>query len=394
MKLGVGLWAVSVVLLAFSCGKSESDDGADSGGKGTAGASATGSGGKSAAGRGGAAGGSADTGGSGGTTAGSAQSGAGGSANASGASAAGGSDAQGGTRMDAAGAGARDAQSGQAGSGDGAGASGTGGGGNASGSLTMFVMFDLSWSMNECGDGNESQLTNNMLDCETLSRWDLTSAALSQFFQDPAAAGLNIALRFFPHDEPAQGCDGYPTSMPFPVPGTDGGVPDSGTPMLNCDVDACSQPLVPEGRLTADSAPTDTQEAMLVNAIQASVPPGPESPNPQPATPTFAALAGAENWATAYRQAHPDEPTVVVLVTDGEAQGCDTDTTHIAALASEAKESAGVLTYAIGLTGSSETALNQIAVAGGTENAFFVSDGSGAVEDLFEALSAIRAGAH
>ena len=30
------------------------------------------------------------------------------------------------------------------------------------------------------------------------NRWDLTSQALTLFFQDPHAADLNVALRFFP----------------------------------------------------------------------------------------------------------------------------------------------------------------------------------------------------
>jgi len=117
-------------------------------------------------------------------------------------------------------------------------------------------------------------------------------------------------------------------------------------------------------------------------------------PNPNPATPTSAALAGAEQWAVAYRQAHPHEPTAVVLITDGEPQGCDNNTDNIAKLASDAKTTAGVLTYVIGLAVSTEgtTSANQIAAAGGTEKPFLISDGSSAVHDLFAALSAIRKG--
>jgi len=43
--------------------------------------------------------------------------------------------------------------------------------------------------MNECGDGNDSGFTGQTIDCPTLSRWDLTSAALTQFFQ-PAENAL------------------------------------------------------------------------------------------------------------------------------------------------------------------------------------------------------------
>jgi hypothetical protein len=271
------------------------------------------------------------------------------------------------------------------------------GGENGGGSvpLTLFIMFDRSWSMRQCGDGNPSSETGSSIDCATLSRWDLTSQALLQFVQDPAAAGLLVALRFFPDDRPAQGCDGYlvsPASGGFGMGGMDGGLPpfDAGGE-LNCDVGACGEPLVREAALTAEPAPADVQEAALVTAIQSSEPPGPELPNPNAGTPTSAALGGAEQWALAYSAGRKDQQTAVVLVTDGEATGCDTDNTHIAALAATAKDG-GVLTYVVGLSGSSETALNQIAVAGGTGQAFFVKDGSTVVADLLAALTAIRQG--
>src|SRR6185369_12088581 len=59
--------------------------------------------------------------------------------------------------------------------------------------VNMLVMYDRSWSMNECGDGSTTMMTNNEIDCPTKSRWDLTSAALIAFFQSPDAADLNVA---------------------------------------------------------------------------------------------------------------------------------------------------------------------------------------------------------
>jgi hypothetical protein len=159
---------------------------------------------------------------------------------------------------------------------------------------------------------------------------------------------------------------------------------------LNCDVATCAQPLVLPGLLTADIAPTDAQEAALVAAVQASVPPGPEIPNPNPATPTSAALGGAAQWATMHQLANPDDQAVIVLITDGEPQGCDMNANNIAQIAADAYTQSGVLTYAVGLTGSSEAQLNQIAMAGGTNTAFFVADGGTATQDLLAALLAIR----
>ena len=97
--------------------------------------------------------------------------------------------------------------------------------GSASAKLTgvnMFVMFDRSSSMSE--PANDQGAT----------RWQLTSSALTAFFASSEAAGLKLALRFFPHDEPAAGCN------------QDG-----------CSIDACGTPLVALGELTPAAAPAD-----------------------------------------------------------------------------------------------------------------------------------------
>jgi von Willebrand factor type A domain len=203
------------------------------------------------------------------------------------------------------------------------------------------------------------------------SRWDLTSQALTLFFQDPSAAQLGVALRFFPDD--AAGCTGFQDDT-----------------MPNCDATVCAQPLVDVGVLTPDPAPTDAQEAALVAAVAASVPPGPAMPTPNPATPIYAALDGALQWASARQMASVNAQTVVVLVTDGEPVGCDTNIGNIAQLAGDAYTQYGVLTYVVGLTGSSEQQLNQIASAGGTMQGYYVADGGTATQDLLNTLLAIR----
>jgi hypothetical protein len=259
--------------------------------------------------------------------------------------------------------------------------------------VNMLVMFDRSWSMNECGDGTTAPMGMGMtqtLDCPTLSRWDLTSAALTQFFQSPQAADLNVALRFFPDD--TAGCTGFNGGTfggPGGFPMDAGTTADAGTE-LDCDIPTCAKPLVDIAPLLADPAPTDAHEGALVTAVMAATPPGPEMPNPNPSTPTYAALGGAEQWATAYQMAHPEGQAVVVLVTDGEPYGCNTDPDDIAGLAGDANTTAGVLTYVVGLTGSSEAGLNQIAREGGTDTAFFVSDGNTATADLLAKLIAIK----
>jgi hypothetical protein len=240
--------------------------------------------------------------------------------------------------------------------------------------VNMFVVFDRSYSMLECGSGDGGGMTGGGMGCETgPTRWDLTAAALTQFFQDPGAADLGVALRFYPHELPVAGC----TSNLVGNPALDGGA--------GCDVNACAMPLVDMGVLTADAAPTDVQEGALVNAVMTSAPLVQGE-----GTPTYIALAGAAQWALAYQQSHLDQTTVIVLVTDGEPNGCITDTDSIAAVAANAFTTSEVRTYAIGLASVGETFMNAIAQAGGTEQAFFVSDGATATADLLAALNAIR----
>ncbi len=211
--------------------------------------------------------------------------------------------------------------------------------------VNMFIQFDRSGSMDE------------------EEKWPQASAALTQFFRDPALAGMRIALRFFPSDDPVPGCQG----------GKNGA----------CDIDACREPLVPLAELRAETAPTDAQERLLIQAVADS------APGDASGTPLSAALAGALDWASANQAERPAEKTVVVLVTDGEPNGCDEDIDNIARLAADAWKNHQVATYTIGVEGADIEQMNQIAKAGGTERGFYVN-ASGAETQLVAALSSIR----
>jgi hypothetical protein len=223
--------------------------------------------------------------------------------------------------------------------------------------VRMLVMFDRSTSMSDEADRTTGA-----------TRWDLASSALTGFFADPAAGGLQVALRFFPHDLPAAGCN------------------DDA-----CDVSACAQPIVPLATLAAE--PADAHEAALVAASVAAMPPprmaGMGAAGSQ-GTPISAALGGALSWAAAQRMAAPEESAVVVLVTDGQPNGCEEEITTISGLAQNAFTTSGIRTYAIGLTGSRESDMDAIAAAGGTTEGIFISDGATAKQDLLNALAAIR----
>lgn len=209
--------------------------------------------------------------------------------------------------------------------------------------VNMLVMFDRSGSMERDG------------------KWINATTALGAFFANPEAAGLRVALRFFPHDTPAIGC-------------TDNG----------CNAMACEQPLVNLAELTEEPAPADTQEADLLVAIQNSAP-----TRNGGGTPIYAALDGALRWAAQNRMAAPDEDTVVIFVTDGAPNGCDEDPNNIAALASTALAANNIKTYAIGLEGSNTVQMDLLAMAGGTGAGIYIGSGN-AEQELLDALNAIR----
>ncbi len=202
--------------------------------------------------------------------------------------------------------------------------------------VNMFLVFDKSGSMLDGG------------------KWAAAKKALKAFFMDPKVAGLRVAIRFFPDTT----CD----------------APE-------CDVNACTEPQVDIGKLTAESAPMDAQEDQLIKAIDGAFPVG--------GTPMFAALGGAEQAASVHLSHNPSHKAAVVLVTDGEPNGCETDIEKIAGLAEQAYNTFLVTTYVVGLDGANKTQLDTIAAAGKTDAAFFL--GSGDIETaLLEAFQAIQ----
>lgn len=204
--------------------------------------------------------------------------------------------------------------------------------------LNMFITVDKSGSMSG-------------------SKWTAALQAFTQFFQDPNADGISVALRFWPDN----GCDD--------INGCGASV-----------IAACQTPQVDIGPLS-----DPVQEQALVDAFNGQSPTG--------ITPTSVALAGATKWAANYVIAKNHmEQAVVVMVTDGEPTACDTNVTNIANLADVAYQGAGVLTFMVGMVGADQQMLDQVAVAGHTGQAFMIGNGNAAA-DLLAAMKAIQASA-
>lgn len=182
-------------------------------------------------------------------------------------------------------------------------------------------------------------------------KWDGSTNALKTFVNDPASSGINVGIVYYPIDNAAESCD-Y---------------------LLYSDL------AVPVAELPGN-APA------LVASIDAEDPNGSD-------TPTYGALKGALFNATGYQEANPTHKVIVVFASDGDPNGCpdnQDNISEIAGLASSALNYNGVQTYVIAIQGATVGALNQIAAAGGTMQAYDVTAN---VAQFSQKMAEIRAAA-
>lgn len=186
--------------------------------------------------------------------------------------------------------------------------------------LNLYIVFDKSSSM----AGN---------------KWDSAKAGLAAFVNDPSAAGVRVALNFFPKAGPA-----------------------------TCDQFAYKEPLVPFGELPMNAT-------AITDAMNAAAPNG-------TSTPIYPALGGAILKGIEVAQNTPGDASAVLLVTDGLPQGpaamCGgvnpEDPDAIANLAATgANYTPPVPTFVIGLPGVDQSFANKVAASGGTDAAILVS---------------------
>jgi hypothetical protein len=184
--------------------------------------------------------------------------------------------------------------------------------------VDIFIMLDQSTSMTKeiPGGGNI---------------WNALTGAINQFVQSPAAAGIGVGIQYF----------------------------GLGIAPASCDVAQYANPEVPIAPLPG-----------VAGAITASL----AAHQPSSFTPTGPALEGALQYASGWAAAHPDRQTIVLLATDGYATECDPQSpSGLGALAAAAlAQTPKVYTFVIGI--GSLGNLNQVAVAGGTREAFIIPD--------------------
>jgi len=231
--------------------------------------------------------------------------------------------------------------------------------------LDIYLVFDRSYSMNVPADMSST-------------RWQAVTTAIKAFVQS-SPADTSVGLQYFPLFQAAitacttdADCPG--TCAGCCLPGQGGGhcLPE---PAYECSAAVYSNPDVPIAALPGN-------EAAIVGSLDAHFPYG--------GTPTAPALQGGLDYAKTWAGANPTHKTVVVLATDGYPTTCDPiGIMEIAAIASVAATGTpAISTFVVGV-GDGLDNLNAIAIAGGTTQAFVVTD-QNASKEFAAALDAIR----
>jgi hypothetical protein len=204
--------------------------------------------------------------------------------------------------------------------------------------VDVYMMIDQSLSMVALDDAGNS-------------RWDDVIGALTQFVQSPDSAGLNVGVQYF-------------------------GLGLAGS---SCEPSDYAVPEVEIGSLPSNAT-------ALINSFAAH---GPSS-----VTPTLPAIQGAVQHAQAFKMSNPSHSVVVLLVTDGEPDFCGADLLGDSVNAAAAGVAAmpSIATYVLGV-GTSLDNLNQIAMAGGTGQAYIVDGTSNISTQVVTALNKIRGNA-
>jgi hypothetical protein len=180
------------------------------------------------------------------------------------------------------------------------------------------------------------------------SKWSSAKSGMESFFADPTTKGLFASLSFFAQPDP----------------------------------DTCA----PESYVTPAVAMLPLPDATAFSAAIGAVTPGGVGGG----TPTLPAAKGAVKLAQNVLAAHaPDGKVAIVLVTDGEPDGCNSTPANVAE--ELAKVKATIPTYVIGV-GSETTNLDTIATGGGTAPATIIQTSNPAqtAQDFTKALQQIK----
>jgi hypothetical protein len=215
--------------------------------------------------------------------------------------------------------------------------------------LDLYFMVDKSGSMG-CPVGDQGRnCTSGPNPPPMVTRWSSIKEALVTFAGSSASNGLGAGMGFFPQLNGNQ---------------------------VRCNPADYSTPAAPIGNLPGAAG-------AIQMALDAQMPAG--------NTPTVPALSGAIQYATTYAQTHPGRTMAVVFASDGLPTDCMNNNNTVAGAVRVAEAALmatpPIRTYVLGV-GPNLSNLNQIAVAGGTGQAYLVESGGSA--ELITKLNEIR----
>jgi hypothetical protein len=229
--------------------------------------------------------------------------------------------------------------------------------------VDMYFLVDSSGSMAEEVNGG--------------SKWDVVSSALVGFLSDPRNAETGVGIGYFPNTPQGKCTKGQAGCICIPF--------------IDIFIDICFSNV--GGSCTVQDYATPAAPLLL-------------PPDPQPViddindheisggTPTRPAVEGALQYLNQWADAHPERKPVLVLATDGDPSGCDSNTPQDVANSAAAGFTGphAIRTFVIGV-GSSLVSLNLVAEAGGTGQAFLVDTGADVTKLFSDALEQIRGAA-
>jgi hypothetical protein len=218
--------------------------------------------------------------------------------------------------------------------------------------VDLYFMVDISGSMNcPVGPAGANCEVDPGPPYAAQTRWTEERAALKAFFGAPESSGLGAGIAFFPKNN-ASG-------------------------QLACTAADYATPSVEIAALPA-----------ALTGLSAMI----DKQRPGGNTPTNPSLQGAIQHAREWAANNSGHTVAVVYATDGYPRGCTSSNsiTNAAAAAAQALQATpSIKTFVLGV-GPNLTDLNQIAVSGGTSQAYFVDTGQNVGAQLTAALASIR----
>jgi len=234
--------------------------------------------------------------------------------------------------------------------------------------------------------------------------WQLVTDALGDFVGAQESMGLGVGLQYFPLPDGAcatcTGCNLPNLQVTDPQSNVCCCSPPTGQSCALSNGTACPTGGICFNGQCYSGGNNATCDANDYAALDVAIDTLPNNAAPIVAslgghgphglTPTAPALEGGIQAASAYAASHPDHAVAVVLASDGVPTECDPqDISQIATIvAAAASATPPVLTFVIGI--GDTAALNAIAQAGGTQQAFLVSTNGNAGEQFLDALNVIR----